>query len=356
MNLNEWLNKNRSNFGSNYEVLFAESVLPLVQNLRFDTISTQYPFHDTDNRQRYCDFIINENDEIRIAIEIDGYDKRGMGSGMSRDDFIDWQRRQAALTSQGWYVLRFANRDVRDAPQRCAEHISLLLKRLRCRSQNNELSSKEMERLNTLSETQNHAINYLKEETSVMKYTIASFTALILVLVMVIVWQGEGFSTGQRNPTAQNVDQTVVTGTSSPSNNDGVRSVSSEKEMLEENKSRNPDQTAKQPSSGADCANPVSWKDARLHTGTVMAVAGPLMKTTNRGNVRGNPTWIDIGGVFPDPRRVTAIIWETNKSEFPAVHPGQMAGVNICVIGLVENYKGVIQIELKEASQLVVLE
>jgi len=127
MTFSEWIEANKPSFGSHYEVLFAESVLPLTSAIGFDDITIQYPFRDIDRKQRYCDFVISENEDVRIAIEIDGYDKRGTGSGMTHSDFIDWQRRHAALTSQGWYVLRFANRDVRDQPERCAEHINLIL-------------------------------------------------------------------------------------------------------------------------------------------------------------------------------------------------------------------------------------
>ena len=194
MILNEWLKINKPNFGSSYETLFAETVLPLVPELSFDAISVQYPFQDRDRKQRYCDFVIQENDDVRIAIEIDGYDKQGTGMGMSHADFVDWQRRQAALTSQGWYVLRFANRDVRDDPKRCAEHISLLLKRSRSKFQHKGLSAEENERLAALTKTQNNTIEHLTKETSVMKYTVTAFTALILVLVMVIVWQSGGMA------------------------------------------------------------------------------------------------------------------------------------------------------------------
>ncbi len=214
MNLNEWLETNRPKFGSDYEILFAENVLPLVAALSLDSIAVQYPFQDMDKKQRYCDFVILENDDVRIAIEIDGYDKRGTGMGMSHSEFIDWQRRQSALTSQGWYVLRFANTDVRDNPQHCAEHISLLLKRSRSNRSNKELSAEEKKRLDALTKAQveaigqlikdNAAIKYtvasfketiehLIKDTSVMKYTVASFTALIFGLVMLIVWQSERF-------------------------------------------------------------------------------------------------------------------------------------------------------------------
>jgi very-short-patch-repair endonuclease len=335
MNLNEWREKNRQNFGSDYEILFTETVLPLVPELSLDMISVQYPFQDTDKRQRYCDFVIHENDDVRIAIEIDGYDKKGTGVGMSHADFVDWQRRQAALTSQGWYVLRFANRDVRDEPKRCAEHISLLLKRSRSTSQHKALTTEEKARLDVLAKAQNNTIEHLNKDTFVMKYTIASFTTVILALVMVIVWQSRGGSFGQSQATMQ-----------SPV-------IQPQPVMLS---AAHNFQIPKNIPEGATCDNPVGWQQAGQHIGQTVAVVGPLMKVTNRENIRGNPTWIDIGALYPNTERLVLVIWGEQKSEFPMMMPGQLEGRSVCIIGQIKNYKSTFQIELRTSSQLKVLQ
>jgi len=127
LNPQDWLKNNQDNFGSPYEEMFFCDVLSRIA-LDFDSLITQFKFKDFDGKTRYCDFVYQEGSAIRIAIEIDGYDKRGTGTGMNRADFVDWQRRQAALTAQGWFVLRFANIDVRDEPERCKKHIELLLR------------------------------------------------------------------------------------------------------------------------------------------------------------------------------------------------------------------------------------
>jgi len=118
MNFKTWWHHNQHQFDSRYEELFVVNVLSQITDLDFSTVRAQYPFKDLDGRQRYCDFVIKEG-SIRIAIEVDGYDKTNSGRGMSHDQFVDWQRRQASLTAEGWHVLRFANRDVRDQPWRC---------------------------------------------------------------------------------------------------------------------------------------------------------------------------------------------------------------------------------------------
>lgn len=133
MDIQRWIEVYKDKFESPYEQMFAERVLLGVKGLDPTTISVQYQFKDLDNKTRYCDFVIQEG-SIQIAIEIDGYDKRNTGQGMSHDEFVDWQRRQASLTANGWHVLRFANRDVRDHPGRCKRYIELLLRDQRSKS------------------------------------------------------------------------------------------------------------------------------------------------------------------------------------------------------------------------------
>lgn len=134
MNVESWIKKNEANFGSSFEKEFAEKVLAHINAIDLNTVSTQYHFTDLDGKNRYCDFVIQEG-SIKIAIEIDGYDKRNTGQGMTHDEFVDWQRRQAALTAYGWHVLRFANRDVMNYPERCKRYIELLLQDQRSKSQ-----------------------------------------------------------------------------------------------------------------------------------------------------------------------------------------------------------------------------
>lgn len=134
MDIRRWIETSKAKFDSPYEQMFAERVLVEVDGLDLSTVTTQHQFKDLDNRTRYCDFVIREG-SIRIAIEVDGYDKRNAGQGMSHDEFVDWQRRQASLTAAGWHVLRFANRDVRDHPGRCKRYIELLLRDQRSKSQ-----------------------------------------------------------------------------------------------------------------------------------------------------------------------------------------------------------------------------
>ena len=116
---------------SRFELLFAEAVLPRVIGLDPATVHPQHSFRDDDGRRRRIDFAIVEGEHVRLAIEVDGFDKRGRGEGMSKDEFSDFLGREASLTRQGWTVLRFSNLQVRDQPDRCVLQITESLWRAR---------------------------------------------------------------------------------------------------------------------------------------------------------------------------------------------------------------------------------
>ncbi|MDT8322093.1 MAG: DUF559 domain-containing protein, partial [Xanthomonadales bacterium] len=142
-----WLQRNGSKLGSDYEHLFVEKVLSRVPKLDLAYVSTQKPFRDLKGKQRYCDFALEEGDDVRIAIEVDGYDKTGTGAGMSRPEFLDWQRRHASLVSSGWNVIRFANVDVRDDPEGCIDHLDLLLRLERGKASHKEKLARRIRKL-----------------------------------------------------------------------------------------------------------------------------------------------------------------------------------------------------------------
>lgn len=359
MNFTKWVNSNKANFGSDFELLFAETVLPRVPELHIEAITVQYPFKDLDRNQRYCDFVIQEGDAVRIAIEIDGYDKRGTGVGMSHADFIDWQRRQAALTSQGWYVLRFANRDVRDEPQRCAEHISLLLKRSRANIHNRGLSDEDKQHLEELNQKQNSQFEHLTQQTASTQKTVKAMAGLLFVLVLAVVWQS-GVFTPKPTPTlTQPVAADSQTTFSPPPAEPQQRPVKPPQAPLVPKPTQSPP-TAFTPTKAAiqptapesSCANPISWQDIGQHIGNTVSVVGPVMAVTQREGIRGNPLWMEVGAAFPNKNRLKVVIWEEQKHLFPMVAPDLLDGRNVCITGKLTDYKGVAQIVLRDANQL----
>jgi len=371
MDFKTWVAANRHVFGSEYEILFASQVLPLVEGLRCDAVTAQYHFVDSDGKNRYCDFIIIESEAVRIAIEIDGYDKRGTGTGMSHDEFLDWQRRQASLASQGWHVLRFANRDVRDEPARCAEHISRLLKRLRHAQFG----------LGETAAVQSQRPEFVLVPTRVEKSKSTEFPIKKIYKLLPIITVGllVGFALWQKNNiidqegavAATRVTESILpnalpskylSGTGHSTYTQSPTSSSSTTVPPSTVQGRN-DAKSEEPLYGTlDCVNPMDWSVAKQHIGRVVIVTGPLLAAKQRPDVAGSPMWLDIGGIYPSRNRLNVVVWGKNWPKFKVqeadkgywfkIDYEKLGHASICIKGMVAEYKGVPQIELQDPSQV----
>ncbi len=100
---------------SHHEYEFARRVLRNVPGLAPREVTPQMEFVDQEGRSRRMDFaIVHEN--LRLAIEVDGWDKTGEGRGMNSAEHADYTARERALVNSGWKVLRFANREIYEDP------------------------------------------------------------------------------------------------------------------------------------------------------------------------------------------------------------------------------------------------
>jgi hypothetical protein len=338
----DWIKNNRATFDSEYEALFAKQVLPLVEGLKWETVTVQHLFVDSDGRNRYCDFTIIESQSVRVAIEIDGYDKRGTGSGMTHTEFLDWQRRQASLASQGWYVLRFANRDVRDAPQLCAKHITTLLNRLR-QAQGGHIEIVTIQPIESGPiDTQIIVASPQTREAHPKKKLNLGLIAGLFCLGTFALWQTYDTSDlqGIGIRAVQPADQTNIAPKSTPLN--ALR--------------------ATRVYGALDCKNPQDWAIARQKIGQVVTVIGPLLDTRPRSDITGSPLWMDVGKQFPEKNRLTVVVWGQNWNKFDMreldveswvqnFSNGQK-NIPICIKGKVTEYKGIPQIELTTPDQI----
>lgn len=340
MNAQSWVETNRASFGSEYELMFATSVLPLVHGLAWDTITVQYPFKDKDGKQRYCDFAIIESDDVRLAIEIDGYDKLGAGRGMSHNDFVDWQRRQASLATYGWPVLRFANRDVRDHPRRCAEHITELLRRLR-RSEGGRV---EIVKIEAPSSQVLDVSPVAKEVHPGKPRTALSIPLVVLGVGAVAVLMGVAASVQHTR------DSDAALGFTEP-----------ESASVQRSSTAGAFQGAGYGTLA--CVKPIDWSRAREFVGRVATVRGPLVAITKRPDLAGSPMWLDVGQAFPSSTRLNIVVWGKNWAKFDASMLAEEAlekpvsrrrVPTVCVRGRINEYKGVPQIELEDPSQVSV--
>jgi hypothetical protein len=95
------------------------------------------------------------------------------------------------------------------------------------------------------------------------------------------------------------------------------------------------------------CAGSVSWKAARSSVGQVVRVKARVASVAYARTSNGKPTFINLGAAYPNPRRLTILIWGRNRVNFPRApermfRPGQM----ICAQGRVTLYRGVAEIEV----------
>ncbi len=416
MEYREWIDSNKDQLANSWERMFVDNVLTRVSDLSWDSLEAQFPFRDGDGGQRYADFALSEGDHVRIILEVDGYDKRGRGTGMTAKEFVDWQRRQNALSDQGWSVLRFANRDVRDYPVRCAEHIALLLRQQRHAMKHHEnlhrsildlerrledsdkriaeatstygkrlqkerqaaeaakrdrarlekelekvreemklaerapgLDTQESKRLQELKEEQEKEIEALgrviqeqsqqikagEESQGTMRTTIWAFTILIIFVMVLLVYVlgGPNQSTPSDIPHWGEAERDHA----------GRDSITSEREAVE-------------PTGlvGESCRSPASWTSARQFVGQRAAISGEVKGITHRSDLGGQPTWINVGAEFPNRDRLELVIWGRNRPAFDSEIRRLAVGDEICAIGTISEYRGVVQIELQNAAQLSV--
>ncbi|NKI35147.1 DUF559 domain-containing protein [Wenzhouxiangella sp. XN79A] len=386
--LQTWIAQNSEKLGSRYEELFLRTVLPRVPNLDLHYLQAQMSFEDLDGKRRYCDFAIAETEDLKVAIEIDGYDKTGRGQGMTRNEFLDWQRRQAGLTSQGWHVLRFANIDVRDRPDDCAEHITLLLRKLRARLEHHTKLHKRLIELTQRLEKAN------KENRKAIQDEVGKYGGALK--------QKEGAYQKEKTRRSEIekelsevrklLERAEAEKTLGPSEELRLRSLEQTQRIekleeeggimkttiwafaiiiiaviaagvvlisggLERGALQSPALNVQPPISprvpaGASCESPIRWSEAGSHVGESMSITGPVRSITYRSQSRGQPTWINIGEDFPSSRRLELVIWGRNRASFASLLDQLSVGDVICVTGEVSSYEGRSQIELRYPGQL----
>lgn len=96
--------------------------------------------------------------------------------------------------------------------------------------------------------------------------------------------------------------------------------------------------------SGAWCAGAQSWTTARASVGEWIRVRGKVVSSSYASKATGRPTFLDIGKRYPNPNRLTVLIWGRDRSMFPSAPERFFRGKTVCVQGQVRLYRGVPQI------------
>jgi hypothetical protein len=99
-------------------------------------------------------------------------------------------------------------------------------------------------------------------------------------------------------------------------------------------------------------AGAISWDKAKDHIGDRATVWGPVAGTKYGATSGGQPTWLNIGKDYPSPERFVVIIWGKNRGNFPHAPEVYYLGKTIYVTGLITEYNGIPQIEVKQPSEI----
>ena len=102
------------------------------------------------------------------------------------------------------------------------------------------------------------------------------------------------------------------------------------------------------------CSGAVSWQRASGLVGRVATIQGRVAGTRYAASSNGSPTFLNLGVDYPNPNRVTVLIWSENRAAFgrPEV---RYRGRTICVRGRVQSYQGVPEIVARSTSQIRII-
>ena len=94
----------------------------------------------------------------------------------------------------------------------------------------------------------------------------------------------------------------------------------------------------------------ITATQAAEHVGEVALVCGVVADTHYAQTSAGRPTYINFEEAFPDAP-FTAVIWGSDRGSFPW-DPAALLGMDICVYGEIDRYRGRPQMKLVRPEQV----
>ena len=317
MTIADFLEKNETLFESPWEWRFAKDVLGKVPDLNLEKVSCQTAFRDARGIRRRIDFTINVNEGVRLAIEVDGWDKTGRGGGPTKSEWIADRERKLSIKANGFDLIEFPNALVRTKPDDCARLIELTISShhqhagLADGAEKDArvppLSEAEREELAELDAERKAAIEALQRQLATahrenrgMKTVALAFAAVLIVIL-------------------------IVGGS-----------------LLSRARVDGPDPF---------CPAGLEWNEARGFVGQRGTFVGEVIGVTYVEQSTRQPTFINIGRPFPDPSRLTVVVWGQDRSRFPqSPEVVYSPGRELCVTGEVSLFDGVAQIEVNSPT------
>ncbi len=108
------------------------------------------------------------------------------------------------------------------------------------------------------------------------------------------------------------------------------------------------------PATGDLCDHAVSPSTARSLVGQQVVVKGPVADVHYAANGDGQPTFLYLGAPYPDPSRLTVVIWGRDRAHFSRPPEEAYASTTICVAGTVETTPDGLGVEVEWPSSIAV--
>ena len=98
----------------------------------------------------------------------------------------------------------------------------------------------------------------------------------------------------------------------------------------------------------------IAWHEAKDHFGDRVTVCGLVVDAYYASGTNGKPTFLNLGNPHPNRNRFTVVIWGRYRSNFPQAPESYYLGKTICVTGLIIDYGGIPEIEIRSPSEIEV--
>lgn len=105
--------------------------------------------------------------------------------------------------------------------------------------------------------------------------------------------------------------------------------------------------------SSATCQGALNWRRAASLEGSVHTFTGRVASTKYAASSSGSPTFLNVGNPYPNPNRLSLVIWIENRSAFGRPER-KYRGKRVCVRGPVTDYRGSPEIVLRRPSQITI--
>jgi DNA/RNA endonuclease YhcR with UshA esterase domain len=96
----------------------------------------------------------------------------------------------------------------------------------------------------------------------------------------------------------------------------------------------------------------ITAAEAKNHIGEKSTVCGNVVSTHYSTRTKGSPTFLNLDEPYPN-QVFTILIWGSDRAKFGDPE-SKYNGRNVCVTGLIKDYKGVPEVVVEQPSQIEV--